>query len=132
MAVVALGLDLARIERLEQVIARRGRRFLERVFTPDERAYCDARRTAAASYAGRFAVKEAVMKMLGTGWARGVRWVDIEVTRAAGQAPRVRLHGAAAAHARRLGIASVLVSITHDAGIAAAVAVGQSEGGGAD
>ncbi len=126
MSVVALGLDLARIDRIEQVIARRGRRFLERVFTEQERAYCDARRTAAASYAGRFAVKEAVMKMLGTGWARGVRWVDIEVAREPGQAPRVQLSGAAAAHARRLGIAHVLVSITHDAGIAAAVAIGES------
>ena len=127
MAVVALGIDLARIDRMESVIERRGRRFLERVFTEGERAYCDARKTSGNSYAGRFAVKEAVMKMLGTGWARGVRWVDIEVVRPPGQAPTVALHGAAGRHAERLGIARVHISITHDGGLAAAVAVGESE-----
>ena len=128
MSVVALGIDLARIDRIDDVIGRRGRRFLERVFTEGERAYCDARlKTSSASYAGRFAVKEAVMKLLGTGWARGVRWVDIEVVRAPGQAPTVVLHGAAGRIAAERGVARIHISITHDAGIAAAVAVGESD-----
>ena len=127
MSVVALGIDLARIDRIDGVIARRGRRFLERIFTEGERAYCDARsKTSSSSYAGRFAVKEAVMKMLGTGWARGVRWVDIEVVRHPGQAPKVALHGAASRIAAGLGIQHIHISITHDGGIAAAVAVGET------
>lgn len=127
MPLVALGIDLARIDRIEDVIARRGRRFLERIFTEGERAYCDARlKSSSSSYAGRFAVKEAVMKMLGTGWARGVRWVDIEVVRRPGQAPSVTLHGATSHIAAARGIERIHISITHDGGIAAAVAVGES------
>ena len=89
MAIVALGMDIATVARLEEALERRGTRMLERLFTPGERAYCERRRTSANSYAGRFAVKEAVMKALGTGWARGVRWIDIEVVRHPGQAPEV-------------------------------------------
>ncbi len=126
MGIVALGLDLMQIERLEQAMTRRGERFLERVFTPGERAYCDRRAARGAHYAGRYAVKEAVMKALGTGWARGVRWRDIEVERSGGGAPTVRLHGRTLEIARERGIARILISITHDAGVAAAVAVAES------
>jgi holo-[acyl-carrier protein] synthase len=65
------------------------------------------------------------MKVLGTGWAKGVRWVDIEVARERGQAPRLVLHGASAAIAEQRGIASIHITITHDAGLAAAVAVAE-------
>ena len=126
MAIVGLGLDLAQIARVEGVIARRGERFLERIFTPGERAYCDAKKESASSYAGRFAVKEAVMKVLGTGWARGVRWIDIEVVRRRGSAPELVLHGAARAIAEEKKIARIHITITHDAGLAAAVAVAES------
>ncbi len=126
MGIVAMGLDLLRVERLEEVVARRGATFLERVFTADERAYCDAHARPGTHYAGRFAVKEAVMKTLGTGWAHGVRWLDIEVVREPGQAPRVRLHGTTARIAAERGIDRLHVTITHDAGIAAAVAIGES------
>jgi holo-[acyl-carrier protein] synthase len=125
MAVVAVGLDLARIDRLEAAYGRRGERLLERLFTDGERAYCEARKTRFSSYAGRFAVKEAVMKVLGTGWARGVRWRDIEVVRERGSAPGVVLHGVAGRIAAAKGIARIHVAITHDAGIAAAVAVAE-------
>ena len=127
MSIISLGMDLTRVERLEQALERRGQRFLDRVFTPGEQAYCERRAAARGNhYAGRFAVKEAVMKVLGTGWRRGVRWVDIEVVREPGQAPEVRLHGASARIASERGIAHIHVTITHDAGIAAAVAVGES------
>ena len=127
MAIVGLGMDLARIERLEQAFARRGERLLQRLFTEGERAYCEARaRRRFTHYAGRFAVKEAVMKVLGTGWSRGVRWIDIEVQRAPGAAPRVVLHGECARIARSLGMDRIHITITHDAGIAAAVAVAES------
>jgi holo-[acyl-carrier protein] synthase len=126
MAIVGLGLDLVQIERFERVHARHGEALLERLFTDGERAYCERRKASRlASYAGRFAVKEAVMKVLGTGWAKGVRWRDIEVVRRSGRAPELALHGVAAEIARSKGIARVLVTITHDAGIAAAVAVAE-------
>ena len=127
MAIVGLGLDLVQIDRIRDVAERRGQRFLERIFTAGERAYCERKAERFASYAGRFAVKEAAMKVLGTGWARGVRWVDLEVVRERGQAPSLVLHGVAGEIARAKGIARIHVTITHDAGIAAAVAV--AEGG---
>lgn len=126
MAIVGLGLDLCQIARIEAVIAARGERFLARIFTDGERAYCERKKERASSYAGRFAVKEAVMKLLGTGWTRGVRWVDIEVVRKPRSAPAVVLHGATAAIASARGIATIHVTITHDAGIAAAVAIAES------
>ena len=126
MPVIAIGMDLAEIARFEAACERRGERFLARIFTDGERAYCEAKKSRIASYAGRFAVKEAVMKVLGTGWARGVRWRDIEVARKPGAAPELVLHGVAAAIAKRRGIAKIHVTITHDAGIAAAVAVAES------
>jgi holo-[acyl-carrier protein] synthase len=126
MAIVGLGLDLAQIARIQSFIERRGQRALDRVFTPGEQAYCEARASRFQSYAGRFAVKEAVMKLLGTGWRGGVRWVDIEVTRERGQAPAVRLHGVTARLAERRGIRTIHITITHDGGLAAAVAVGES------
>lgn len=125
MAIVGLGLDVVRIQRLEEAFERRGERFLDRVFTPAERAYCERRKARFASYAGRFAVKEAAMKLLGTGWSRGVRWRDLEVLRDPGRPPRLVLHGRSAAIAAEQGIARIHVAITHDAGIASAVAIGE-------
>src|SRR6187431_2121391 len=107
MSIVAVGLDLARIDRFEKVHARHGDRLLERLFTDGERAYCDRRASRMASYTGRFAVKEAVMKALGTGWSSGVSWRDIEVIRASGAAPELRLHGSTARIAREKGIVRI-------------------------
>lgn len=129
MAIVGVGLDLVRIERLTAFLERHGARGKARLFTAGEQAYCDARKTSAQSYAARFAVKEAVMKVLGTGWAHGVRWVDIEVVRARGEAPTVVLHGETARLAAARGIARVHVAITHDGGTSAAVAVAESAPG---
>lgn len=127
MSIVALGLDLTEIERLATAEGRRGERFLARLFTPAERAYCERRAARRhVHYAGRFAVKEAVMKALGTGWTRGVRWLDIEVLRAPGGPPSLVLHGATAEIARARGIDRWHVTITHDAGIAAAVVVAET------
>ena len=126
MSIVALGLDLTEIERVAETEERRGERFLARIFTPEEREYCERRAARRhVHYAGRFAVKEAVMKALGTGWARGVRWIDIEVLRRPGAAPELLLHGASADLAARRGIDRWHVTITHDGGIAAAVVVAE-------
>lgn len=126
MSILGLGIDIAQISRFEAAYARRGDRMLDRLFTAGERAYCDRKKDRMTSYVGRFAVKEAVMKVLGTGWTRGVRWRDIEVVRKPGSAPECVLHGVSAEIARKKGIAKIHVTITHDAGIAAAVAVAES------
>ena len=125
MAIISIGNDLARIERLAEALERRGQALLDRLFTPGEQAYCEARRQRITHYAGRFAVKEAVMKVLGTGWSGGVRWVDIEVTRERGQAPKVVLHGHSAEIARERGIGRIHITITHDGGLALATAVAE-------
>jgi holo-[acyl-carrier protein] synthase len=115
-----MGVDMEEISRLREAIARHGRAFLERVFTPAEIAYCERHRDSAERFAGRFAAKEAAMKALGTGWSRGVRWRDIEVTRAPGQRPTIVLHGAAREHAERLGARHISLSVTHTGNLALA------------
>ncbi len=110
---MGLGVDIAEVDRIAAAITRHGRPFLERVFTAAEIAYCERHRNRFERYAGRFAVKEAAMKALGTGWTRGVRWVDIEVTRLASGQPTVTLRGATREHAKRMGVHRISVSITH-------------------
>ena len=117
--IVGLGVDMEEISRLRGAIERHGRAFLERVFTPTEIAYCQRHRDSAERFAGRFAAKEATMKALGTDRA-GVRWQDIEVTRARGQRPTIVLHGAAREHAERLGARHISLSISHTGNLALA------------
>jgi holo-[acyl-carrier protein] synthase len=113
--IAGIGVDVCEVERIRRALeAPHGMRFRARVFTDAEQAYCEARRRGRfESYAARFAAKESVMKVLGTGWSRGVRWRDIEVLRAPGEAPGLRLHGQAAAIARRRGMTRWLVSVSH-------------------
>jgi holo-[acyl-carrier protein] synthase len=121
--IVGLGIDIAEVDRIEAAIKRHGQAFLNRVYTPNEIAYCQRHRDPYERYAGRFASKEAAMKALGTGWAQGVRWVDIEVTRLATGRPTLTLHGATQQHAERLGVRSISLSITHSGNIAFAEAI---------
>jgi holo-[acyl-carrier protein] synthase len=126
--IVGFGLDVVAVARLERLLSgadsrARAERFLDRCFTAGERAYCDARRDRATRYAARFAAKEAVVKALGA--PAGVRWTDIEVSRAEG-APTVRLGGAAERAARDLGVDAVHLTLTHDGGVAAAAVVLES------
>ena len=111
--IVGLGVDMEEISRLGEVIKRHGKIFLERIFTPAEIAYCERHRDPVERYATRFAAKEATMKALGTGWGKGVRWRDIEVTRMPGGRPTIVLHGAAREHAERMGARHISLSITH-------------------
>ena len=113
--IVGLGVDVCDVARIRRALeGRAGARFQARVFTAAEQAYCEARRRGRfASYAARFAAKEAAMKALGTGWAQGVGWRDFEVVRARGAPPRLVLHGRAAALARRRGMARWLLALTH-------------------
>jgi holo-[acyl-carrier protein] synthase len=119
MEIVGIGLDATEIERVARTYERYGRRFLERVFTAGEIAYCLRRKDPVPHLAGRFAAKEAAMKALGTGRARGVLWRDIEVVRRGGP-PQLQLHAAAAKRCQDLGAARALLTITHSRTIAIA------------
>lgn len=124
--IVGLGLDIAEIDRIEVAIQRHGTPFLERIFTAAEVSYCERHRNRFERYAGRFAVKEATMKALGTGWSRGVRWRDIEVTREATGKPGLHLAGVALRIAERLGVKTISVSITHSGNLALAQVIFES------
>ena len=121
--IVGLGVDITKIDRIEAAMARRGRPLLERLFTPAEIAYCESHRHRAERFAGRFAAKEAAMKALGTGWARGVRWIDIEVVREPSGKPELRLAGVACEIARGLGVKNIALTITHDGNTALALVI---------
>jgi holo-[acyl-carrier protein] synthase len=113
--IAGIGIDACEVDRMRRVLAApHGDRFRDRVFTEAEQAYCEARgRGRVQSYAVRFAAKEAAMKVLGTGWGDGVAWHDIEVVSGPTGQPALRLRGRAALLARRLGMASWFVSLTH-------------------
>ena len=111
--IIGLGVDIAEVERVKAAIERHGEAFLRRIYTPGERAYCEKFRNKYERYAGRFAVKEAAMKALGTGWRKGIRWVDIEVERQKGGKPVLALHGVAKARAAEMGVKNMAMSITH-------------------
>jgi holo-[acyl-carrier protein] synthase len=121
--IVAVGIDAVEIERIEQLLARDGSRFVQRVFTAAEAAYCESVARPAQSFAARFAAKEAVLKCLRTGWSAGTGFREVEVVRAADGSVSVQLHGEAAAHAARLGIRSIALSLTHTQATAMAFAV---------
>lgn len=118
--IVGLGLDIAEIDRIEAAILRHGAPFLERLYTPQEVAYCESYKNRFERYAGRFAAKEAAMKALGTGWRHGIRWRDIEVMREPGGKPTLRLEGVAREFAERLGVKNIALSITHSGNFALA------------
>jgi|ERR1700722_9706305 holo-[acyl-carrier protein] synthase len=111
--IVGSGIDMVEIPRIQESLDRYGKRFLNRVFTASEQAYCLRKRNAAESLAARFAAKEAGAKALGTGISRGVSWLEIEVVREPGGRPNIRFHGRAAEFASRLGVARAALSITH-------------------
>jgi len=121
--IVGSGIDMVEIARIQQSINRFGSRFLNRVFTAAEQAYCLRRRNAAESLAARFAAKEAAAKALGTGISRGVNWLEIEVIREPGGRPTIRFHGRAAEIAQYMGVAHIALSLTHTADLAVASVV---------
>jgi len=119
MDIIGLGFDTTDIPRIGDVFNRYGERFLRRIFTDGEIAYCMRRRNPVPHLAGRFASKEAAMKALGTGHSRGVLWKDIEVFRLGGP-PQLRLHGGAARRAEGMGVRKSLLTITHSEALAMA------------
>src|SRR5258705_7896668 len=121
--IIGMGIDIEEVERVRGAMERQGERFLRRIFTETERAYCEQFKDKYERYAGRFAVKEAAMKALGTGWSRGVRWVDVEVVRQRGGRPSLALRGEARKIAAALGVKNIAVSITHTSEQAIAQAI---------
>ena len=119
MDIIGLGIDATDLHRIAAVYKDYGDRFLRRVYTDGEIAYCTRQRDPVPSLAGRFAAKEAAMKALGTGHSQGVLWRDIEVVRQSGP-PQLRFHGGAAARYQRLGATGSLLTITHSETLAIA------------
>jgi holo-[acyl-carrier protein] synthase len=118
--IVGLGIDITEVNRMRVAIERRGEALVKRVFTPAEIAYCRKHRDPYERFAGRFAAKEAAMKALGTGWRRGIRWVDIEVVRHPSGKPTLKLSGAAKKFADKMEVMNIVVSITHSGNTALA------------
>lgn len=122
MSLRGVGVDLVQIDRLREVVVRWQDRFLRRVFSEAELAYCRARRDPIPHLAGRFAAKEAGLKALGTGLRMGVNWRELEVRREPGEPPTLVLHGRSRAIAALRGGRRMLLSITHDGDYACAQA----------
>lgn len=124
---IAHGVDLVHCPRVARLYEEHGERFLRRIYTERERQYCLEAVDPAPRLAARFAAKEAVMKVLGTGWRGGVEWTDIETVPDPLGKPLVMLHGVSARLAATLGIARVVVSLSHCGEYALASALGLGE-----
>ena len=125
--IVGSGIDLVEIDRIQRAVDRFGARFLDRVYTQAEQAYCLRQRPAAESLAVRFAAKEAGAKALGTGISQGVNWLEIEVVREPGGRPGIRFHGRAALRAATMRAARAALSLTHSKDLAMASVVLESD-----
>ena len=128
MQLIAHGIDLVDCNRIRTMLERHDDRFLERVFTPAEQAYAGRYPNHVERLAGRFAAKEAVFKLIGTGWSQGTAWTDIEVVNDPSGKPRVNLTGETQRIAAQMGIAEISISVTHaaDLAIASVVALAKS------
>jgi holo-[acyl-carrier protein] synthase len=123
MATIAHGIDLVDFPRIEQMIQRHERRFIDRVFTPAEQQYAESNKNKSEKLAGRFAAKEAVLKLLGTGWRGKIAWTDIEVVNNPAGRPIVTLSGEVEKLARQMHIKDISISITHTGNFAICSAV---------
>ena len=111
--ILGIGVDIVEVDRIERAVERHGGSFVRRVFTPDEADYCRRSPHPEQRFSTRFAAKEAALKALGTGWAQGLQFVDVEVLNNDLGAPSIRLHGKAAERARKMGVERILVSLSH-------------------
>src|SRR3954452_3836834 len=133
MPVLGHGIDIVETARIRRSVAEHGQRFLDRVYTPAEQAYCARNHKRYFEHlAGRFAAKEAVLKVLGTGWRGGIAWTGIEIVSPPSGQPKVVLTGECERIARELGIAHLHVSISHIETHATASAIGVGDGGTSD
>ncbi|MBZ5514255.1 MAG: holo-ACP synthase [Acidobacteriia bacterium] len=126
--IVGTGVDITETERIEQALRRYGERFLRRLYTPSEIAYCRQARNSAERLAARFAAKEAAFKALGTGWRDGIRWLDVEITHQPSGKPEVVFTGRAQELARALGVTRTAVSLSHSNDYVIAQVILESDG----
>ncbi len=132
MPIVGIGTDICECARIARMIERHGEAFLTKVYTPREIAYCRPHREQAISFAGRWAAKEAILKALGTGWALGIQWTNLEVLNEPNGQPLVHLSGRASEVAAARGIGKILISISHTDTHAVAFAVAVAASGAAE
>ena len=111
--IIGIGTDITECLRIARMIERHGELFITRVYTPAEIEYCQSRKQATQHFTGRWAAKEAILKAMGTGWIKGITWRNIEVRNEPGGKPVVALRGGAKEIVERLGVAQILVSISH-------------------
>lgn len=111
--ILGIGTDIVRVDRLKRSIEQ-NEHFVDKIFTPLEIDYCDARASRFQSYAARFAAKEAVMKAIGTGWDGRINWIDIEVVRDSLGKPSIICHRASLAFMEQHGVTSIHLSLTHE------------------
>lgn len=126
--ILGIGTDIIETLRIAQMIERHGELFIRRVYTEHEIAYCSDKKAATQHYAGRWAAKEAVLKALGTGWAKGISWRDVEIRHKPGGGPVATLHGGARQVLERLEICHMHVSISHCRSHAIAYAIAEGVG----
>jgi len=129
MKIIAHGIDLVDFPRIKDMVEQHGERFVNRVFTATEQAYAEANKARIEKLAGRFAAKEAILKLMGTGWRGKIAWTDIEIVNNPAGQPEVTLTGEVEKIANKLGIKHISVSITHTANFAIASAVAIAEKG---
>ena len=127
MNIVGIGTDIVEVLRIADMIEKHGETFIQRVYTEHEIEYCATRKAANQHYAGRWAAKEAVLKALGTGWAKGIQWTDIQVINDAGGGPSIQLGGGARRVCDEKNIDYVMISISHTRHYATAQAVAVGE-----
>jgi holo-[acyl-carrier protein] synthase len=123
VAVVGIGIDLVKVDRIRNLVLRWQDRFLNRLFTEEERRECFRRAAPYPSLAARFAAKEAVLKALGTGWSEGIRWMDIQVVNDASGKPVVQVAGRVETLIRQAAASRIHLSLAHDGDYAMAEAV---------
>jgi holo-[acyl-carrier protein] synthase len=129
MPIVGHGIDIVETERIRQMVQSHGQHFLDRCFTPAEQTYCaSSSKRYFEHLAGRFAAKEAVLKVLGTGWRGGIAWTDIEVIKQPSGQPQIALTGESLKIANQLGISHWHISISHIETHATASAIGSNDG----
>lgn len=125
--IFGIGTDLVDVHRIQQTAERFGDRFLHRIYTEVERNYCNSKANRYERFAARFAAKEAGMKALGTGWSRGVGWLDFQVVNAPSGRPTLRLAGQAARIAEESGVHHISLSMTHTASEGFAIVIFESD-----
>jgi holo-[acyl-carrier protein] synthase len=126
MEIIGIGTDITECLRIARMIERHGELFISRVYTPDEIRYCQNRKQSTQHFTGRWAAKEAILKAIGTGWRRGISWLDMEIRNDPGGQPIVTVRGGVKEAVEKLGVRKLLVSISHchTHATATAIAVG--------